>query len=236
MPSDPPLLKVHDVSKSYGDPDSPSAVRVLNGINLELARGESLAITGPSGSGKSTLLNLIGTLDHPDSGTITLDGVNLNDLTEDELARVRNLQIGTIFQAHHLLPQCTVLENVLIPTLATGSRSARQSARERAESLLDSVGLSHRTHHRPGQLSGGECQRVAVARALINEPTLLLADEPTGSLDRSTALEVADLLVKFNSEQKVALVAVTHSQEFASRLGRVLELRDGLLAPPGGSA
>jgi len=214
------LLELTHVSKSYG------AVDVLRDVNLHLAAGERMAIIGPSGSGKSTLLNLMGALDVPTRGTMNLDGRDLSHLTENELAGIRNRQIGFIFQLHHLLPQCTVLENVLIPTL-TGHTTDADYAR--AERLLERVGLKHRLTHRPGELSGGECQRVAVVRALINQPKLLLADEPTGSLDHASATNLGQLLTELNKEEGVALVLVTHSLELARQMPRVLELRDGEL-------
>ena len=182
-----------------------------------------------SGSGKSTLLNIIGTLDRPSSGEVLLDGQDLRRLNDVELASVRNRQIGFVFQAHHLLPQCNVLENVLLPTLATRDPAVRSGASERAKRLLERVGLDGRIAHRPGQLSGGERQRVAVVRALINQPKLLLADEPTGALDRASAGNLSDLLVALNREEGVTLIVVTHALDLAKRMGRVLELRDGRL-------
>ena len=223
------LLKLSGVCKRYDPPGGGRAVEVLRDATLELGRGESTAIIGPSGSGKSTLLNIIGTLDRPSSGGVTLDGQDLERLDDRQLAAVRNRQIGFVFQAHHLLPQCSVLENVLMPTLATRDAALRNGAVARAERLLEKVGLAGRTRHRPGQLSGGERQRVAVVRALINRPKLLLADEPTGALDRAAAGNLADLLVNLNREEGVTLVVVTHALELARRMGRVLELRDGHL-------
>ncbi len=241
------LLKLTNVTKRYDSLAGAEPVTVLKEVSLEIARGESLAIIGPSGSGKSTLLNIIGTLDHPTSGRVTLDGQDLGRLNELELATVRNRQIGFIFQAHHLLPQCTVLENVLVPTLANpspgrkttlspsdgergGARgSSLESAGGRAERLLKRVGLDGRLHHRPGQLSGGERQRVAVVRALINQPQLLLADEPTGALDRTSAQQLGQLLLDLNREESVTLVIVTHALDLAHKLGRVFELQDGKL-------
>jgi lipoprotein-releasing system ATP-binding protein len=220
-----PLLEFRDVHKSYPGPEP---VPVLKGASLALARGESVAIVGPSGSGKSTILNLLGTLDLPDRGTITFDGRDLTQLTAQELAALRNRQIGFIFQSHHLLPQCSVLENILLPTLADANHSA-PTAEPRARQLLDRVGLSHRLGHLPGKLSGGERQRVAVVRALINRPALLLADEPTGALDRASALNLGQLLVELNREEGVTLVVVTHSGELAQRMARTVELRDGKL-------
>ena len=220
------LLELNHVSKTYSAPGGGAAVEVLRDIDLRLAAGEPLAIIGPSGSGKSTLLNIMGALDLPTAGVVRLDGRDLGGLTEKELAAVRNRQIGFIFQLHHLLPQCTVLENVLIPTL-TGRTTAGD--RDRAGRLLERAGLAHRLDHRPGQLSGGECQRVAVVRALINRPKLLLADEPTGSLDHAAAANLGRLLLELNREEGVALVLVTHSLELAGLLPRAMELRDGTL-------
>ncbi len=202
---------------------------MLKELSLEVARGESVAVVGPSGSGKSTLLHIIGTLDRPTSGSITLDGRDLGALDDRQLAEVRNRQIGFVFQSHYLLPQCTVLENVLVPTLASPDSVARKGAGDRAERLLSRVGLAERKAHRPGQLSGGERQRVAVVRALINQPQLLLADEPTGSLDHKSAQELGQLLLELNREEGVTLVVVTHALELARRMARVLELRDGTL-------
>lgn len=225
------LLKLTRVSKSYPGSTGASELRILDGINLELDRGESLAIIGPSGSGKSTLLNIIGTLDRPSSGTVNLDNQELTTLNELDLADVRNRKIGFIFQGHHLLPQCSVLENVLVPTLASKDAALRSSAPDRARKLLDRVGLAPRLDHRPGQLSGGERQRVAVVRALINEPVLLLADEPTGALDRHSAQNLSQLLVDLNAEQKVTLIVVTHALDLAAKMQRTMEICDGRLKP-----
>ena len=228
MEQPPVLLKLIEVSMRFDAVASGEHLHVLRGITLEIARGESLAITGPSGSGKSTLLNIIGTLDRPTGGQVLLDGQDLSQLDDVQLAVIRNQQIGFVFQAHYLLPQCTVLENVLVPTLASKSAS-RSGADERAKKLLERVGLDQRLAHRPGQLSGGERQRVAVVRALINQPKLLLADEPTGALDRQSAQDLAQLMVDLNREQGVTLIVVTHALDLARRMGRVLELRDGRL-------
>src|SRR2546426_2927052 len=225
-----PLLKLVDVSKCYESPTGTEAVLVLRDVTLEIGRGESVAIVGPSGSGKSTLLNIIGTLDRPSSGQVLLDGQELSRLDDIQLAAVRNREIGFIFQSHHLLPQCTVLENVLVPTLANKDTALRNGAGERAKRLLEMVGLGARLTHRPGQLSGGERQRVAVVPALINQPKLLLADEPTGALDRASAQNLAELLVRLNQEEGVTLIVVTHALDLAKRMGRVLELQDGRLA------
>jgi lipoprotein-releasing system ATP-binding protein len=201
---------------------------VLRGVDLDMNRGDALAVTGPSGSGKSTLLYVVGLLDAPDAGTVALLGQNPLALASNEQAAFRNRHIGFIFQDHHLLPQCTVLENVLIPRLAGGGSTAADE--ERAKRLLDRVGLSARLTHRPAQLSGGERQRVAVCRALINEPAVLLADEPTGNLDRATAQSVGSLLLDLSREQHTILIGVTHSLELAERFPRRMELRDGKLA------
>jgi ABC-type lipoprotein export system ATPase subunit len=228
MSSVAPLLKLEKVSKNYVAAEGAAPVSVLRDLSFEITAGESVAIIGPSGCGKSTLLNIIGTLDHPTSGSVWLDGQDLSRLDEQQLAAIRSRQIGFIFQSHHLLPQCSVLENVLVPTIAD-KRSASAGAAERAEKLLKRVSLGERLHHRPGQLSGGERQRVAVVRALINQPKLLLADEPTGALDRNSAQGMAQLLVELNREEQVALVLVTHALELARQMNRILELRDGQL-------
>ena len=232
MPS--ALLRLTEVSKRYESPTGAEAVSALRDISIEIGRTESVAVVGPSGSGKSTLLNIIGTLDRPTSGQVLLDGQDLSRIDDIKIAAVRNRQIGFVFQAHHLLPQCTVLENVLVPTLANNDAALRNGAGERAKRLLDKVGLGARLTHRPGQLSGGERQRVAVVRALINQPKLLLADEPTGALDRASAQNLADLLVQLSREEGVTLVVVTHALDLAKRMGRVLELRDGRLASENG--
>ena len=226
---DAPLLKLDRVTKTYTALAGGASVSVLSEVSLDLARGERVAIVGPSGCGKSTLLNIIGTLDRATSGQVLLDGQDLSQLDELQLALVRNRQIGFIFQSHHLLPQCSVLENVLVPTLASNEASLRAGAPARAQKLLERVGLGPRLAHRPGQLSGGERQRVAVVRALINQPKLLLADEPTGALDRASALNLAQLLVELNREENVTLIVVTHALDLAHKMGRVRELRDGKL-------
>ena len=221
------LLELSSVTKCYEAPDGGPAPMVLSGVDLALSAGESLAVVGPSGSGKSTLLNIIGGLDYPTQGRVVLEGKDLATLDDRQLAEVRNRQVGFVFQLHHLLPQCTVLENVLVPTLiAPGDPAA---ARRRAGDLLGRVGLGDRLAHVPGQLSGGERQRVAVVRALINSPKLLLGDEPTGSLDRAAAENLVELLVELNREQGVTVVMVTHSLTLARRMGCVRELRDGVL-------
>ena len=220
------VLRLENVYKQYESEDC-SPVKVLKGISLTVKRGNSIAIVGPSGCGKSTLLNILGSLDSPTSGNIQLDGQELANLSEPELATVRNQKIGFIFQSHHLLPQCSVLENVLVPTLAEKGK-ASFDAIERAKQLLERSGLEHRLTHRPSQLSGGECQRVAVVRALINQPSLILADEPTGALDYSNAEAMTELLVKLNLEDKATLIVVTHSTELAAKMGATYKLQNGI--------
>lgn len=222
------MLEVAGVCKSYDSPGGP--VNVLKDVSLSVDAGGSVAVVGPSGSGKSTLLNMIGGLDYPTSGQVLFDGVNIAELTEAELAAFRNRQIGFVFQLHHLLPQCTVLENVLIPTLAGKGSVKGRAAELRAGELLERVGLSQWAQHRPGELSGGQMQRVAVVRALINDPALLLADEPTGSLDKAASDNVAELLIELNVSEKVSLIVVTHSEKLAGRMAKVYELNDGVLS------
>lgn len=221
------MLKLEHISKSY-TLGSGQTECVLADIDLSVEKGESVAIVGPSGSGKSTLLNIIGALDRPSGGKVLLEGTDLSGLTDARLAELRNGQIGFVFQLHHLLSQCTVLENVLIPTLARKG-GLDEAAEQRAIDMLDRVGLIDHRDHRPGELSGGQMQRVAVVRALINEPKLLLADEPTGSLDRQAAENIAELLVELNRSEGVALIVVTHSMRLAGYMGKVLELSDGVL-------
>jgi ABC-type lipoprotein export system ATPase subunit len=226
---EPLLLQLTGVSKEFVPAAGSAPLKILTNLDLLVRPGESLAIVGPSGSGKSTLLNLIGTLDRPTEGRMILDDRDLTNLTDLELAQIRNRLIGFIFQGHHLLPQCSVLENVLVPTLADGNTAAPETVLARAKDLLKRVGLADRMDHRPAQLSGGERQRTAVVRALINQPRLLLADEPTGALDQASASNLADLLVQINREEKVALIVVTHSPALAARMSRALELRNGRL-------
>jgi ABC-type lipoprotein export system ATPase subunit len=220
------LVEVRGVSKSFRTGDH--KVRVLDEVHLSVAARESVAIVGPSGSGKSTLLNLLGTLDQPDQGTIVIDGKNLAMMAGDELAKFRNLNIGFVFQSHHLLPHLTVLENILVPVLAQASEVG-EKVLLRATELLQRVGLEDRKKHLPGRLSGGERQRVAVVRALINQPRLILADEPTGALDRVSAAEVGRLLLELNREHGITLIVATHSEELASRLDRIISMENGSL-------
>jgi lipoprotein-releasing system ATP-binding protein len=220
-------LLVKEVAKSY--PTRGEPLEVLRNVSLEMERGQNAAILGPSGSGKSTLLHVIGTLDPPTAGTIQLGGEDPFAMSEPELAQFRNRNIGFVFQDHHLLPQLTVLENVLIPALAEGRPDSETVAR--ARHLVEAVGLAPRTDHRPAELSGGERQRVAVARALIRGPGLLLADEPTGSLDRTTAAAIGSLLLEMQQQENTMLLVVTHSLELANMLERQWELDEGRLKP-----
>ena len=220
-------LTVTDVVKSF--PTRAESLIVLRGLSFELSSGENLAVLGPSGCGKSTLLHILGTLDTPTTGRVTLDGVDPTNLSEPALAAFRNERVGFVFQDHHLLPQCSVLENVLVPTLAEGG--PKPATVERARLLLDRVGLSARLEHRPAELSGGERQRTAIARSLINAPALLLADEPTGNLDRTSAGQVAQLLLELQAAENTMLVVVTHSGELAAHMQRRATLDDGRLVP-----
>jgi lipoprotein-releasing system ATP-binding protein len=232
------VLELRDVHKSFRSPDGLREIPVLNGVSLAVSPGETVAVVGPSGSGKSTLLSLMGALDVPDRGSVLLGGADLAAMTERERARVRSRCIGFVFQSHRLLPQCSVWENVLVPTIplrrAGGTAEATEADREpvdsRARRLLERVGLADRLSHRPGELSGGECLRAAVARALVNRPRVLLADEPTGSLDERSARALGELLVEVNREEGTSLVVVTHSAALAAHMGRRLELLGGVLA------
>jgi ABC-type lipoprotein export system ATPase subunit len=215
------LLKLEGIDKRYG-----AETEVLKQLSFSAKTGESVAIIGESGCGKSTLLNLIGTLDRPDAGSVCFEGVAVHELNEKDTAAVRNNRIGFVFQLHHLLPQCSVLDNVLVPTLVNGNRG---DAKQRAELLLKRVGLSHRLSHRPGQLSGGERQRVALVRALINQPALLLADEPTGALNRAGADGLMELLLELNREAHLTIIMVTHSMRLAEQFDRVMTLENGQL-------
>ncbi len=223
------MLELINVSKDYQSPADTGSVSVLKDITLKIEKGRSIAIVGPSGCGKSTLLNIIGALDRPTAGRVLFDGNDLAKAGDIELAGIRNSEIGFVFQLHHLLPQCTVFENVIVPTLADKNRSLRKEVEERAVSLLERVGLKDWMLHRPGQLSGGQRQRVAVVRALINQPKLLLADEPTGSLDEHAAQNIAELLVELNQSEQVTLILATHSIKLAEHMGQVLELSNGTL-------
>jgi len=222
------FIELSNVCKSYTDPGSGACVPVLRGINLKIEAGESVAIVGPSGCGKSTLLNILGTLDSPDEGDVVFDGESLKSASPKQLAAVRSQKIGFIFQLHHLMPQCSVLENVLLPTLALKSSPA--DSLQRAESLLTQVGLKDRMSWKPAQLSGGERQRVAFVRALINQPRLILADEPTGALDEANAVVLTELLLTLQKSSGISLVLVTHHCKQAECMGRVLKIHEGVLS------
>lgn len=213
-------VSIENLSKSYPTPAEPLVI--LEKLKLRVESGESVAIRGPSGCGKSTLLHILGTLENPDSGSVTLDDTDPFALGETELARFRNNKIGFVFQEHYLLPQCTVLENVLLPMLITTEPPDESEAR--ARDLLERAGILDRARHRPAELSGGERQRTAIARALVNNPGLLLCDEPTGNLDGDTAARIADLFVKLQDSVSSTIVVVTHSEELAARFGRQLVL------------
>ena len=230
-----PLVELKNISKAYRDPGSGVEVPVLQGVSLAIEPGESVAIVGPSGCGKSTLLNILGTLDEPDEGVVMFDGESIRGSTPARLSELRSQKIGFIFQLHHLLPQCTVLENVLLPTLALGVRPDPKAVRERGMELLKSVGLEHRAGYKPAQLSGGERQRVAVVRALINSPRLILADEPTGSLDETNANNLTELMIKLVEQSGISLVLVTHQKAQAERMKRVIELHSGRLSADRGN-
>ncbi len=221
------LLSVRNLQKSFVE--GGEAIHVLRGVCLDLAEGERIAVVGESGVGKSTLLHLLGALDHPTGGEILYRGKAIAVDDEAALSQFRNREIGFVFQFHYLLPDFTALENVMMPALIQGV--AAEQAKAGAAALLDKVGLADRKHHRPGKLSGGEQQRVAVARAVVLKPKMILADEPTGSLDVRIGEEVQNLLFRLNEEQGVALVIATHNREFAERIGRQVELRDGRLFP-----
>ncbi|PKP20233.1 MAG: ABC transporter [Bacteroidetes bacterium HGW-Bacteroidetes-21] len=223
------IIELENISKSYGNGVDAPLRHVLVDISLKIESGESLAVVGPSGCGKSTLLNILGTLDQPTTGTVRIDGEDISTLNDTQRAGIRNRKIGFVFQMHHLLPQLNLIENVLLPTLILNDKSQRNAAHSRAMDLLHSVGLGDRVKQHPGQLSGGECQRAAVVRALINQPELILADEPTGSLDQESAEQIGNLLSKINIEQHVALVLVTHSMDLAGKMKTKYVLNQGKL-------
>jgi len=221
------FLRLEDIRKNYAGPGGQT--EVLGGINLEAGQGQTVAIAGPSGCGKSTLLNIVGLLDKPTAGKVILEGRDLTSLGESEAATARNQKIGFVFQMHHLLPQCSVLENVLMPTLAAKNKTAHNELRQRAENLLERVGLKDRMRYRPGQLSAGQRQRAAIVRAMICQPVLLLADEPTGALDRDNAEQVAQLMIELNRQEKITLIVATHSMELAGKMERHYQLTQGIL-------
>jgi putative ABC transport system ATP-binding protein len=222
------MIEVNDLTKTYtlGSVEVPA----LRGVSFRIERGEAIAIMGQSGSGKSTLMNVIGCLDLPTSGEYFLNGRNIAEMGDDELASIRNQKIGFVFQQFNLLPRMTVRRNVEMPLLYAGKKNGLGGdLSQRAESILNAVGLGERMKHRPSELSGGQQQRVAIARALVNEPDLILADEPTGNLDSHTGAEIMSLLLKLNQEQNLTLVIVTHDPSIAAQTHRVIRLRDGLI-------
>ena len=223
------MIEISNLSKSFPSPDGEEAVNVFSGVDLEVEEGSSVAIVGPSGSGKSSLLNIIGLLDKPTGGKLIVDQKDLNQLGKEEVSAYRNQTVGFVFQAHHLLPSCTVIENVMLPGLAGFGGKITGSLKDRANQLLEEVGLGHRTTHFPGQISGGERQRVAVARSLINQPSVLLADEPTGALDKRNSENLVNLLKELNEEKSLTLVMVTHSAGSASQMKKAYHLDEGSL-------
>ena len=221
------LLQLQDLCKTYSS--NGTQTHVLNNVNTAVSAGDMLAVIGPSGAGKSTLLHILGTLDHPTGGHVLYRGKDIFSRTPQELAQFRNKRIGFIFQFHHLLPEFTAHENTCMPAIIAGEDS--KLYREKASDLLERIGLSNRMHHKPGELSGGEQQRVAVARALIMSPELVLADEPTGNLDSHTGGEVFDMLLEINAHMQTTLIIVTHNEEFARRMPRCITLHDGEVVP-----
>ena len=221
------MIQAHHITKSYSTALGRVSRKVLDQLALDVSSGERIAIMGPSGSGKTTLLNLLSSIDTPDEGTIVVDGVTLGGMSQQEILRYRNHQVGFVFQFHRLLPQCTLWENVLLPTLADGKPSAETL--DRGQALLERLGIAGVQHQFPGELSGGECQRAAVARALINAPKVLLADEPTGSLDRANAFNLMELLITLQAETGITMVTATHSHEIAQMMQKTYTLTDGKL-------
>jgi len=221
------LFKLQNIVKSFGSPGEPGYREVLKGLNLQVDKGELIAILGPSGSGKTTLLNIAGTLDVPDSGEVLFRGESLTGTTDLSLDQFRNREIGFVFQFHHLLPQCSLNENILIPTIPQKRRD--REAKGYAEKLMKKVGIWEYRDKLPGKLSGGECQRAAIVRAMINRPSLLLADEPTGALDGENVDNLADLLIQMNKEEGLTVIMVTHSEKLASRMQRVYRINEGVL-------
>jgi len=220
--SDKKKIEIRDLTKIYGDGVE---VRALDGVDLDIEKGEFLAIIGPSGSGKSTLLNMIGILDTPTSGTILLDGVDITSASQKQRSKMRNQKLGFIFQYHHLLPDFNAIENVMMPLLINGIKKSK--AKKIAYKMLDEVGLNDRANHRPNQLSGGQNQRVAIARALANNPDIVIGDEPTGNLDSKSSDVIYDLLRKLNEEHDQTFILVTHDEHMAKKTDRIIKLVDG---------
>lgn len=223
------LIELSNVYKAYRDPGSGQTIPVLRGVSLAIEPGQSAAIIGPSGCGKSTLLNILGTLDEPDEGEVIFEGEPVRGAIPARISALRSEKIGFIFQLHHLLPQCSVLENVLLPTLAVGVKRDPAAGQQRAIELLEAVGLGHRAGYKPAQLSGGERQRVAVVRALINQPRLVLADEPTGSLDEANAANLTELMLNLVDKFGISIVLVTHQKVQAEKMSKLFTLHDGRL-------
>jgi len=222
------ILQLKNIFKGYGDPQKTNFRKVLIDLNMEVSADQKIAISGPSGSGKTTMLNLIGTLDQPDSGEIIFNGTHITGYSQLQLAHFRNRELGFIFQMHNLLPQCTLLENILLPVLPI-KKVVGKAEKDWAEHLLRKVGIWEQRNQKPSELSGGECQRTAVVRALINKPKLILADEPTGALDEQNAMNLADLLNHISGEEGVSLILVTHSSELASQMDKIYHLKNGRL-------
>ena len=222
------MLQLENITKGYGEPGTHSYRPVLQNLNLEIEKGERIAIVGPSGSGKTTLLNLIGALDQPESGKILFEGTEISGYDKKQLAAFRNKNLGFVFQLHHLMPQLTLWENVLLPLLASGQKITIEQ-KNWAEYLIRKVGIWEQQHQKPAEMSGGECQRTAVVRALINKPGLILADEPTGALDQDNATALTDLLIQLSKEENITLVTVTHSVEMAEKMEKIYTLKNGKL-------
>ncbi len=216
------MIEIQQIKKSFGD------LQVLKGINLTINQGEIVSIVGPSGAGKTTLLQIVGTLDRPDSGIVLYNGLNVSGLKDKELASFRNKNIGFVFQFHQLLPEFTALENVMIPALIYGDKQGK--AKTRAKEILDFLGLSDRTEHKPAELSGGEKQRVAVARALVNSPSVILADEPSGSLDTKNKEELHRLFFELRDQFNQTFVIVTHDEQLAATTDRIIHMKDGVVS------
>lgn len=220
------MLQLQNITKGYGQPGTHSYRPVLKGLNLELQQGEKVAIVGPSGSGKTTLLNLIGALDLPETGKVLFEETDITGYSKNELAKFRNKKLGFVFQMHYLMPQLTLWENVLLPLLPQGNKISKEQT-DWAEHLIRKVGIWEQRNQKPSEMSGGECQRTAVVRALINKPKLILADEPTGALDEDNAVALSELLIQLSAEENVTLVTVTHSTELAREMDKKYTLKNG---------